>query len=202
MNTNAPLLPTPENFEVYEGLSQLVISYRWMKPIYYFTLAFSIAWWSFLIFWYSAALSDLAEGGEGSWMAVIFPIGHVAAGVYIAYLTVCGFLNKTSIEVTHSALEVRHTPLPWPGAKKLQRTQIKQLYTVQHAQSGRGGTTLTYQVLAITADNKSVTLLQGFETAQHGQFIEQKIEKFLGIENQRVAGEYGDVMEQPQRRGR
>lgn len=200
MESNAPLLPIPENLDVYEGLSQLTISFKWFKPVYYFTLLFSIVWCGFLLFWYSMAFGALFSGeNEGIWIMLLFPLLHVAVGVYLAYYTLCGFLNKTFIEVNSHSLTVRYEPLPWFGARHLMRASVKQLYTIQHVQSSKNGRTITYRVQAITTENKSITLVRDLDTAQHAQFIERKIEQYLGIENQAVEGEYQGGVEQVKR---
>lgn len=190
MDLQTPLLAIPANFTVQEGLSQLRISYRWMKPMYYFTLVFSIAWWTFLIFWYQNALSGFGSDGKIDWLPIIFPIAHIAAGIYIVYLTVSGFLNQTIIEATHTTLMVQHTPISLKAALKIARPQIKQLYVIQYEQNSKGGKTITYQVHAMTAAHKSVKLVSNLETAHEAKYIERKIENFLGIETQKVEGEY------------
>ena len=49
----------------------------------------------------------------------------------------------------------------------------------------------TFALRAITHGGRNIKVVGGLETQEQGLFLEQKIEKFLGIDNARVPGEVG-----------
>jgi hypothetical protein len=119
-------------------------------------------------------------------MALLFPIGHIAAGVGISYLALANFVNSTSIEVASGELKVVHRPLPFPGARTLRSGDIRQLFCVER-RGKRGGR--TFAVMARLASDREVTLVSGLTNDREARFIEQQIESRLGLMNQSVTGE-------------
>ena len=84
-------------------------------------LAFWVFGWDlFLFVWYAGALGAgvaAVAGGDGagaaiSLLPILFPILHVAVGVFMTYRLACLVLNKTIVTVDDDHLSVRHGPLP------------------------------------------------------------------------------------------
>lgn len=193
-----------KKIEVYEDSRSIGITLRWFTPIAFFLLFFSIAWDGFLIFWYSLAFS-----GDAPWIMVLFPILHVAVGVYLTYYTLCLFFNKTYIDADSQYLTVVHKPIPWwRGNRKIPTGQVKQLYVVEKKSSSKNGVSYTYELRAKLRDGseRDLIALDG-ASSQDIQTIEEHLERFMGIEDAPVKGEYGKTreksrIEEPRRQGR
>ena len=113
-------------------------------------------------------------------------------GVGILYYTLTTWLNKTHIFVSQKAIEINHKPLPWFGNKRLETKNIKQLYSKREISSSTSNnrTSVSYHLHVISFDEDDMTLLKVENSAQ-ALFLEQEIEKYLGIENLKVRGEIG-----------
>ena len=107
----------PRGLAVDEWGSELTIVRRWFTPALFFLVFFCCIWDGFLIVWYSIALSSMP--GDMAWLALLFPLLHVAVGVGLTYYTICGFVNRTTVHVASGELRVSHRPLPWPGARRI-----------------------------------------------------------------------------------
>lgn len=162
---------------------KLVIARRWFSAQLYFMLVFCIFWDGFLFNWYASA------GKSGSLMMILFPLMHVGVGVSLTYHTIAGFLNRTWITATPTALTIRHAPLPWRGNRTLAVEDIEQLYCKQ----GTGGSrdeSVSYTLAAAMKDGTQLDLIKGLPQADQALFIEQRVEERLGIVDAPVGGEY------------
>ena len=100
-----------------------------------------------------------------------------------------GYLNKTVIKVGPGSLEVTSGPLPVPGNKRLETMNLKQLYSKERVPRGRRSASYTYEVHAVTQDDKDETVVSGLTDSAQALYIEQQIERSLGIKDQLVRGE-------------
>jgi len=176
--------PIPEHISMEQTSGGLLFSYRWFSPAYIFIALFAIAWDGFLVFWYSIATSQNAP-----LMMLLFPIIHVLVGIGITYYALAGFYNKTLVLVGEGKLTIQHVPLPWPGNRVLQASDITQLYSQERVIRTRNGTQLKYQLNAITHDNKKITLMSNLTAPDQVRFLEHKLEEYLGITDVPVEGE-------------
>ncbi|RPJ43393.1 MAG: hypothetical protein EHM21_11600 [Chloroflexi bacterium] len=181
-----PRVPTPASVRIVKDGQGAVIIQRWFSWKYLPMAFFAVFWDAFLIFWYSMALSTGAPT-----MAVLFPLIHVAVGVGITYTTLCGFLNRTNVELTRAELAVWFEPLPWPGEKTIKTAEIKQLYCKETISRGRRSTRYHYQLCAVTQDDREVKLVTNLDSPDIARFFEQQLEGWLKIEDQPVEGEFG-----------
>ena len=138
-------------------------------------------------------------------MLVLF----AAAGIYVAYLwatigvsgwLVVGtlfvlswnynlaamFVNSTVVTANADAVTVRHGPLPSPFARNayVERHEIGQLYSAKFG--------ALYAVLANLKSGRSSRLVQPLIKAEQALFIEQQLERALGLTDVPVAGELGN----------
>lgn len=193
-----------KKLDVHESNNFLSIIVRWYSPMAFFLLFFSLFWNGFLVVWYSLALS-----GDGPLMMALFPLLHVGVGVFLAYYTACLFFNKTYIDVDANLLTVVHKPLPWwKGNRKLNTLDIRQLYVKENKSSSKNGTSYTYALRAKMNDgtDKEVLALDTLPSEQVLE-LEDKLERFMGINETPVTGEYGKSSViantvQPRRKGR
>lgn len=177
-------VPMPTRMRLENTAHGLAILRRWFSPAILFLVFFCIAWDGFLVFWYSMAFSM-----NGPLIMKIFPIAHVAIGVGLTYFTIASLFNTTRIEVGRGELVVGHGPVPWAGGKRLNASEVDQLFCKEKVSRGKNGVSFTYEVWAAMKDGSSAKLIAaGMETDQ-ALFIEQRLEKALGIRDREVPGE-------------
>lgn len=177
-------IPKPKNIVIDKEGDDLLIYQKWFSFKYIPLAFFCIAWDSFLIFWYTTALLT-----KGPWIMFVFPIAHLAVGVGLTYITLAGFLNKTYIYIHESTMLIRHGPLPWPGNRELSTNELEQLFSQEEVNTGKNGSTYTYQLSAILKNNEKIKLLSNLESPETALFIEQEIESWLKIKDRPVPGE-------------
>lgn len=185
-----PSIPRPEvalppRFTLRHHDGTLTITRRWFSPVAFFLLFFAVFWNGFLIVWHTIALSG------GMWFMSAFGLIHTAVGLWLIYWVAAMFMNSTVIHASRDWLQVRCGPLPWPGKQDLPRPQIHQLYCTEKVSHGKNGSSAQYRVEAVLDGNRRATLAKGFANPEQALFVEQQLEKFLGIADLPVAGEHG-----------
>jgi hypothetical protein len=183
LSSSNVIFARPEKMQIQQTANTWTVAWRWLRWHYVGLLIFCIAWDSFLIFWFKMVLR-----GNAPWIAVVFPIGHVAVGIGLTYTVVCGFLNSTKIEASRSLLTIRHGPLPWLGNREVPAAQIEQLYC-EKSRSNRNGYD-NFALCAILRGGRKLKLLSGCSGADEAKFLEHELERQLHIPPRPVAGEY------------
>lgn len=186
--------PRPDRITIQKIGSGLQLEYRWFTWVAIVFTLFTIFWNGFMLFFiinvidiFSYTDGKLIFNGLGNLFPGIF-LPHLWVGLFMIYFTLTLYINKTTIFVDPHQLQIRHSPLPWRGNHTIQRANIEQLYTkINHRNNGKG----TYEVHAILKEDKSKKILSGLETSDFALYIEQELENYWGIQNRRVAGEYG-----------
>lgn len=177
-----------KEIEIFETDRSLSIALDWFTPVAYFLGFFSVIWCGFLLFWYSMAL-----GGGAPLIFFLFPLLHVAVGIGLAYYTLCLFKNKTYIDLDRDYLTIAHKPIPWwKGNKEINTHDVDQLYVKEKITNSKNGSQITYQLRAKLKNGKDEELfnLQSLESHQVLE-IEERLERFMGIPDEPVRGEYG-----------
>jgi hypothetical protein len=164
--------------------SSLTIVHRWFSPKYIGLVVFCVFWDGFLVFWYSMAFTTGAP-----LVMVLFPLIHLAVGVFLTYATAAGFVNRTRIQVEPDSLTIRHGPMPWPGNRTISSIDIEQLFTKEKVSHGKHGTTITYELHAAVREGGKVKLVSGLDDPDQVLYMEQEIEARLKIQDRPVAGE-------------
>ena len=154
-----PSRPSGIQIETLGG-TDVRISQSWFHPGLFFLMFFCIAWDVFLIFWYWLAFFSQ---NHIEWMAVIFPVLHVAVGVGLTYYLFAGFLNKTIVDISKSDVSIRHRPVPWLGNKTVMRHDILEIELEYNGVSDDAqGKQMT--ISAHHNDGRQIVLLNGLET--------------------------------------
>ena len=180
-----PKVTTPAVIKIEKDGQSARIVQRWFSLKYVPMAFFCVAWDAFLCFWYSMAFQ-----GNAPWIFIVFPIVHLAVGIGLTYSTLCGFINRTVLEVSRDELAVWFEPLPWLGEKTLKTADLKQLYCKEKVTRGENSTTSQYQLYAVTRDDKEIQLLSSLDSPDVALFFEQQIEGWLKISDRPVVGEY------------
>jgi len=183
-----PRVTLPKGVTLDETGSELVITRSWFHWSVLFLTVFCVFWDGFLVMWYGIALHGGARGAAAAPM-LLFPLIHVAVGVGLTYFVVCSYVNRTVVTVNGSTLSVRHAPLPWPGNQVLDARRIDQLYCMQKVSHTKNGTRTTYELYALDPEQRKTRLLKGLQDPDQVRFLEQEIERYLGIEDRPVSGE-------------
>lgn len=182
--------PVPTGVRVTDDGFTRRLEYRWFTPAAFFLVFFCIAWDGFLVFWYTMAVGGGGKAGGFQWLAVLFPIAHVAVGVGLTYFTLCLFVNRSTVTVADT-LRVRHGPLPWPGNVTLPAEAVTAVYCEEVVRTGKRGPNYSYTVKAVADDVRAVTLLSGLDTLPRAKFFELKLEEWLNLPPKAVPGEAG-----------
>jgi hypothetical protein len=127
----------------------------------------------------------LLAGGRGAADLGEIALAAGIIGPMFGYATLVGLLNSTTITVSGGLLHVTSGPVPVSCDKRIGERMRKQLYVKSEAVQNR----VIYALYAATTDGRDVKLLSGLSTQDEVHFLEQEIEKFLGIEDRPVSGE-------------
>ena len=179
-----PRIKLPRSVQLELSDAGARISWRWWSFKSLFMAFFCLAWDGFLLMWYGIALN----AKNAPVVMLVFPLLHVAVGVGLTYATLAGFLNRTRLEVSRDLLTIRHGPLPWGGNQTLSGRQLKQLYVEEVTRTNKNSTQVSYNVTALDRQGQKVKLLAGLEDKDHALFLEQELERHLGIEDAPVRG--------------
>jgi hypothetical protein len=170
----------PEGLAVVDGESSTV-SYPWRTWALLFLLLWCTVWdGSLLIMGVGAIAAGQPE-------ALLYSSMHLVAGLAVTYLTAALAVNHTQLRVDRDGLSVSHGPLPWWGGRQLSRSEIEQIYVIEDRGS-KGGR--TYSVHARIAPGHPVRLVHGLPTAARARFLEDWLEKKLGLADAPVSGEH------------
>ncbi|MEM9819928.1 MAG: DUF4178 domain-containing protein [Bacteroidota bacterium] len=178
----------PKKINIYEDERGLEISFAWRAPIAYFMAFFALIWNTFLVFWYTIAI-----GTGAPFVFILFPLLHVAVGVYLAYHTLSLFLNQTFVDVTRDYLLVSHRPLHWWwGNTSIPLDEIEQLYVKEKkTQSSKGGGLSNYELRVRMKDFKDEKLISINGLSKYKlREIEAHLENYIGINDNAVEGEF------------
>jgi hypothetical protein len=162
----------------------LEISHRWLSYQQLALAFFAVLWDG------SMAMYFLAPATSWKWWAIVGPIVHVAAGIYVTRLALAGILNRTRIRADAETLSITHGPIPWPGNREIATSEIRQLYCEEQVERVKQQTVRTYDLGAVLESGFKTTLLTKLETPAQAEFLEQELERYLGIVDAPVSDEY------------
>lgn len=176
-------VPMPDKVDVIDAGGELQITYRWFSPKYIFLIVFAVFWNGFMLVWHGISLAS------GAWFMSVFGLLHTADGIGLAYYTLAGLLNKTTVWIGMGQMAIRHWPLPWLGNRQLQASDIAQVYSRERVSHSKNSTSYSYQVQAILQNGRKQELLGGLSDVDQALYIEQEIERHLGIQDRPVRGQ-------------
>ncbi len=179
-----PLAAKPPSVAVSDFAGELTIRYRWFSPKYIFLTFFCIIWNGFLLFWYGMALA------AGNLLMLAFPLLHVAAGVWLTYMTIAGYLNTTTVTIDGSRLSVKHGPVPWPGNLTLSTLEVQQLFCEEKISRGKNGPSYSYNLVALLLNGGRKKIVSGLDTPEVPVWLEQHAEQWMNIQDEAVVGEF------------
>jgi hypothetical protein len=168
----------------------LTIRLSWFNDKTLFLTFFAVMWNGMMFFLVSSVVSS--EATRTSPFA-FFMLPHFCIGLALIYFVVAGYVNETQVSVNDDWLSIRHGPLPFWGNKEVATGSIAQLY-IKHKPHWRyyryPG---SYELYAITGKNRQQKLLSGLDDPDLTAYVEQEVERFLGLQDNPVRGEHGRV---------
>lgn len=180
-----PRIPRPATLIVQDDGDVRVIRRRWFRPSYLFLLFFCIGWDGFLFFWYFIGIA-VGPAGEMQWLFFVFPICHVAVGVFLTYFVIAGLLNKSYMGVTADGIFVRHRPVPWFGNRNLAANDLKEVYVeLGTSQNSDGRRQQQYTLAGVVAAGDRIKLLGGLDSPE-AQYCAQQLNEWLGLKPSRL----------------
>lgn len=138
-----------------------------------------------------------AAWGYAALNSGVLPLLIASVGLF--YFAAVRAFNIHRIRVDGARLQVTQGPLPWPGTRKLNASDVEQLYATEHksrvetgnkSHNTRNRVTKHYRLSANMRGSGRVTILSGLNDPHQALWLEQEIERLLGIGDERVAGEY------------
>lgn len=194
----------PENLQIDQRTGELVIVWRWAKAsIISLLVVFGLV--AFL-------LSKVTTFGEVHWTTAFedvirsvstdpFPFNLFVPAFCLAGLTalynVCAHnFNHTRIHVSRSRLVIKHGPLPWFGNRSIASNEIRQIFSRPSPVRNRSEMATLwrrYDLLAIDQTGGERKLLTGLNlSGEQARYIEQKVERYLGITDSPVEDVQGN----------
>jgi hypothetical protein len=166
--------PIPEGLKRETRMNSIVIGRGWRTGQLGFLLIFTIAWDSFLVFWYATAFSQK----EIVWLSVVFPIGHIAVGIGLTYYCIASLFNVTELEISPQAVRVTTKPVPWHKEMVYAPADIRDV--VWHERGSRGYST-TFDVSVVTAANEEKRLIKSLPRYEQARFYVRELKSLLGL---------------------
>ena len=186
--------PESKYLSVYEMGQSLIIEIKYSKLKAFAIIGFSLVW-ALITFIVSSAFiiqENLLEPPfRGESFLLLFFLLFYVIGLFTFYCGLTYLFNKTTIEIAYGEIIISIKPLPWFGNKTINTSEIKQIYVKERSSTNKNGqTTYSYDVMLINKQENKTKLLSSLDSSNIAKFIEQKLEKFLKIQNVPVDGEY------------
>jgi hypothetical protein len=170
----------PESFRMEELDGTTTVAWRWFHVGYVLLALICIAWTVLPALLYASWFE-----GDAPTLATVGLLLFLGTGALLAYMVLTGLVNTTRIEVSRDELRIQHGPLPWFGNVTRPGRELTQLY----GQEVKGKHATTYKLLALDREGHEVLLLEHLDNKEQVLYLEQALERGLGIEDRPVDGE-------------
>lgn len=181
----------PSRMTVNETAKSLHISYKWGGAWEAGFMTFFTVFWCAISFTVAGAFFFGAfDDGFSVFTCVSFvPLLFVFIGLGLAYYTLGLWVNSTYIDVSDYEIHVHSGPVPWME-RRLEAENIGQLYVKQVVTRNDNSTSISYDVRAVMHSGPEQKLVTSMKAPDQAFYIEERIEYYLEIADQPVAGEY------------
>ncbi|MGJ3237626.1 MAG: hypothetical protein ACFE0Q_02870 [Anaerolineae bacterium] len=187
----------PERFDIREIDGKLAIRYkkgtRGIISIF-FPIVFNGMLWGVMIprlIEFSSTASPFARNRMGFEQFIpLILIPFVLVGLTLLVNAVTDLVNIVAIEADRQQLRVKHRPIPYPLDKTMNTSEIDQVYVRRKVIKTEKSSYTIYRVHVVSKNRRDIKLLSDLREFEQALFIEYELEKFLGIRDAPVAGEY------------
>lgn len=190
-------LPRPKTMTMTNNGLELLLRWRWFRPYVFHLIPRTLFWLGLVlllmapmfIFPFTPLREKTAQTTADFGCFPILLIPHLVIGIWYLYYICCLFINQTSVQVRQGDVVVRHFPLPWRGNIAVPTHQIEQLY-VRENRGRKRNDEITYDIRYIDRNNCHAPLVTKLSSAEQALYVEQEVERFLGIIDRPVRGAY------------
>lgn len=180
----------PKGIEVVPGL-QLDIKLKWRKISRVNSYFFIGMMFTFIPLISSVLMLSTPEASP---FFVILMLGFfLLIGIYFLFKAISYLFNTTYLSATAFELSSEHRPINFLGWKDQQfpRDQVAQLYVERYEESRTNNRpNYAYNLLVFLKNGTTVDLIGGLKDPQVAFYLEHQIEKYLGLKDRPMEGEY------------
>ncbi|GEM_PF-4606439 len=173
----------PKGLTVQETRTGLIV--RKHTPL--LTRLLSLAFTSLVL---SVAIREIVSGGNfaGSRYGLL----NIPVIVLFIYVGLAFTLNTTTLQAEGELLTAKHGPIPMPGNRQVPLREIGQLYCRERVRRSHRsiGPSYSYALYAVMRDTDEKIQLLTFKKAAQARYVEQQLERYLGIQDAPVTGEF------------
>ena len=171
----------PAHMHMLYDRGELTIAWRWYRLQFVNLVTIIAAIFLALIF---------VDFGRDSGLFLLCGVGAI---LILGYWALALFLNTTYLFVNAKKVELVITPVPWVFSHMSLHEPVSQVYVKAVAHESKNGKTYTYDVYCFGSQSRRhIKVLRGFKKVEHALYIEQEVERFLGIHDVVVPGEVRD----------
>ncbi|CAM2067636.1 hypothetical protein SCOR_19800 [Sulfidibacter corallicola] len=168
--------------DIRRSESGLSLTRRWYLPRHWLLMLLALVWNGFFLLW-------LARTPGFDPLLRLMAGVNLGFGFILFYGALVFLVNRTSIEVDSGRLRLRHGPFPWRRGLSVEIAQIDQLYCSERLVRRRGRAFPVYQVNIFLNNGERRLLLREIYDVNQALYVENQIERFLGIQDRPILGE-------------
>jgi hypothetical protein len=168
-------LRVPSNITCEPCDDGVTLTERWFSWLAVVQVPFCVALDGLLLLGY------LLVPKESAWFLVqLLLLPGVLLGLLATYWTVAKLVNRTVVRVAPEQLLVRHGPLPWPGNRTIELSNVKQ-FDCRKAVSRnyRGDVWVTYTLVAVLQSGRELELLWRIGSPEAAHVLEYETRQWL-----------------------
>ena len=130
---------------------------------------------------------------SGHFLLILFFSGHVVTGALLLLYLLAKLFNKTTITIGSKGIQIEHHPIktPWNRSQFLAKDVIKQLFVNRYREKLQPKSKKTleaYALSAVLSNDQTIELVRGLNKETQ-LYLEQEIERYLGIRDEVVSSE-------------
>ena len=173
-----PVAAMPQGFSTSGDEQHFKVRWSWRSGSSVLMLGFAVIWVLMVVQQFRMVGLDLFRG--------LF----LLIGFGMLYRALASVINSTTITADEKWLTVRHSPLPWFPAPKIDASSIEQLFVSEGFTKTKKGKRIPFYYLnAVLRDNSLKRLSNKLSNIESALYLEQEFEKALHIRDRSVAGE-------------
>ncbi|MEM9252851.1 MAG: hypothetical protein AAGB29_10930 [Planctomycetota bacterium] len=177
----------PPNFQLEEGDGWLRLTHRWFSVTAFLTLPMGLFCWMVPIGMYLSVAADR----QLKWIVVlVMAIIFIPVGALFIYVFLMDIFNRSVIHITPREINIQIKPLPSRGNMRIDAQKIEQVYCRGiGSRDTRGRRNTDYVLCARMSDGSDRIIYQATDYKEDLRYLEQQIERILGIRDEAVEGE-------------
>lgn len=172
----------PEKLDVTTGFNDITFTRKWLGWQVIPLAIFCVVWDSIIFVVYSSIL----HSKHPNWLAVLFPVGHIAVGLFLTYYVIATLFNRTGVSVSPECIRVKTYPIYWGSERRI---KIEDITDTRMKSSVNNNNQNSFGVFYRNKENREKPIIRGGLTDDQAAYINFQIRKLIGLGN----GENADV---------